>query len=189
MRTTLLLLGLGALTLPPPARAADTINLSSLDLRIKQDMGEFHRDQTADGSPITIAGQKFDHGVGTHSNSSMSLGLDGKAEAFSAKVGVDDEITDVGTITFTLTGDGRKLWESPAMNFGDAPVSISVDLHGVRTLVLTARDGGDGNNHDHADWADAKIVMTSGQPTVLDPDAGIAASPAASATNSVSPAK
>jgi alpha-galactosidase len=177
---------LGGLILCSAAPAAETVRVSDLDLRVKQDFGEVHRDQSVDGNPLTIAGQKFDHGFGTHANSVMRLGLGGKAESFTAKVGVDDELTDVGTITFTLTGDGKKLWESGAMNFGDAPQSVTVDLHGVQTLVLGARDGGDGNNHNHADWADATIVMTGGKPVMLDPEGKDAPAPAA--TNTV-PAK
>ncbi len=172
---------LGALALCGVAVAADTVRLSDLDLRVKQDFGEFHRDLSVDGNPITIAGQKFDHGFGTHANSTVRLGLGGKAGSFTAKVGVDDELTDVGTVTFTLTGDGKKLWESSAMNFGDAPESVTVDLHGIQTLVLSARDGGDGNNHNHADWADAKIVMTGGKPVILDPEGKDTAGPAAKA--------
>jgi alpha-galactosidase len=175
------------------AQAADTVRVSDLEMRVKQDFGEVHRDQSVDGNPISIAGKKFDHGFGTHANSVMRLGLGGKAESFTARVGVDDELTDVGTITFTLTGDGKKLWESSALNFGDAPESVTVDLHGVQTLVLSARDGGDGNDHNHADWADAQIVMTGGKPVMLDPagtdTAAPAAKPDAAAATNATPTK
>lgn len=165
------IVALGLLFFALVAVAAETVCVGDLELKVKQDWGEVHRNQSADGNSLTIGGQKFDHGFGTHANSTLRLGLDGRAESFTARVGVDDEITDVGTITFTVTGDGRKLWESSAMNFGDAPVPVTVDLHGIQTLVLTARDGGDGNNHDHADWAEPAIVMTSSKPVVLDPEA------------------
>src|SRR6185503_735029 len=52
---------------------------------------------------------------------------------------------------------------------GEAAKSVSVDLRGVRTLVLNVTDTGDGINYDHADWADAKIVMSEGQPRVMSP--------------------
>ena len=34
----------------------------------------------------------------------------------------------------------------------------SVDVTGVHTLELVVTDAGDGVIHDHADWADARLV-------------------------------
>jgi alpha-galactosidase len=151
-------------------RAAETFRVSDLELRVKQDWGDPHRDLTVDSNPLTIAGHKFEHGLGTHANSIMRIGLDGKAESFTAEVGVDDEQSDTGTVTFTVKGDGKKLFESGVMQSGDSPKKISVDLHGVKVLTLLVGDAGDGIDHDHADWADAKIVMTEGKPVTLDPE-------------------
>jgi alpha-galactosidase len=150
--------------------AAETNYVSDLDLRVSQGWGDPHRDLSVDGNPLVIGGHKYEHGLGTHAISIMRLGLDGKAESFTADVGVDGSESADGTVTFTVMGDGRKLFESGIMHGGDAPKSVSVDLHGVKTLLLYVGDAGDGIDHDHADWADAKIVMTEGKPVVLDPD-------------------
>ncbi len=160
-------------------RASETFRVSDLELRVKQDWGEPHRDLSVDSNPLTIAGHKYEHGLGTHANSTMRIGLDGKAETFTAEVGVDDEQSDTGTVTFTVLGDGKKLFESGMMQSGDSPKKISVDLKGVKILTLLVGDAGDGIDHDHADWADAKIVMTEGKPVTLDPEGKDNATPAA----------
>ncbi len=152
------------------AWAAETNYVSDLDLRVSQGWGDPHRNLSVDGNPLVIGGHKYEHGLGTHAISIMRIGLDGKAESFTADVGVDGSESADGTVTFTVMGDGKKLFESGIMRGGDAPKPVSVDLHGVKTLLLYVGDAGDGIDYDHADWADAKIVMTEGKPVVLDPE-------------------
>jgi alpha-glucosidase len=41
---------------------------------------------------------------------------------------------------------------------GEAARKIDVDLSGKKVIELRVTDGGDGKNHDHADWADAKFI-------------------------------
>jgi alpha-galactosidase len=92
------------------AMASETFYVSDLELRVQQGWGDPHRDLSVDGNPLSIGGQKYEHGLGTHANSIMRIGLDGKAESFTADVGVDgDESTD-GTVAFMVVGDGKKLF-------------------------------------------------------------------------------
>src|SRR5260370_26293317 len=72
---------------------AETFQVSSLDLQaVEQDWSEAHRDKSVDGNALSVGGFKFEHGVGTHADSSMLISLDGKAERFSAVVGVDGDV-------------------------------------------------------------------------------------------------
>jgi alpha-galactosidase len=151
--------------------AGETFALSSLDLRADQDWGELHRDKSVDNHPLSIGGRKFDRGLGTHANSSLRIALNGKAGQFTASTGVDDEAGQRGSVTFSISGDNRTLWESGVMRGGDAPRSVSVDLRGINTLVLHVGDAGDGIDFDHADWADALITMAEGKPTAFTPPA------------------
>src|SRR5262245_9176124 len=150
------------------ARAAD-VWISDRDLRLIQGWGEPQRNRSVDRNLLSIGGKKFDHGIGTHANSLMRISLGGTAQQFTAQVGLDDEAEPVGSVAFTVAGDGKTLFESGPMRKGDAPKNVSVDLHGVRTLVLSVSDAGDGINYDHADWADAKIVMSEGRPRMIAP--------------------
>jgi len=176
----ILLASVGLLTLTvATAWAAGTNYVSDLELRLKQDWGEPHRDRSVDNHPLSIGGIKFEHGLGTHAVSVMRIGLAGKAESFTAMVGVDDEKTGSGSVTFTVSGDGKKLFDSGMIIGGNPPKAISVDLHGVKTLVLEVGDADDGIDSDHADWADAKIVMTEGKPVTLDPEGDEASDSAA----------
>ena len=63
------------------------------------------------------------------------------------------------------------LWKSGVLTGGHPAVPVKVDVTGVRTLGLRVTDGGDGTGSDHADWAEAGIVMNDGaaKPVSLPP--------------------
>ena len=166
---TPLALALASLTLAGVARA-DSYSLETLDLSsIEQGWGEAHAGKSVDGHGLSIGRQKFAHGIGTHATSTFRIDLGGKAEQFTASVGVDDEVGQRGSVVFRLTGDGKTLWDSGLMRGGMPAKPVAVDLHGVKKLTLTVEDGGDGMDFDHADWADAQIAMAEGKPAVLTP--------------------
>jgi alpha-galactosidase len=147
---------------------ADTFNLETLDLKqVEQGWGSPRAGQSVDGHPLSVGGQKFVHGLGTHAYSIFRLDLGGKGERFTASVGVDDEVGKRGSVSFKVVGDRKTLWESPTLHGGEPAKSVSVDLHGVKVLVLSVGDAGDGMDYDHADWADAQLVMTEGKPQAL----------------------
>jgi alpha-galactosidase len=146
-----------------------SFSLSSLGLEADQDWGELRQDQSVDRHPLSIGGRKFEHGLGTHANSTLRVALGGTADRFTASVGVDDEVGRRGSISFKIVGDNQTRWESGVMHGGDPAQTVSVDLHGVKTLVLSVSDAGDGIDYDHADWAEAVIAMTSGKPAPVRP--------------------
>ncbi len=73
-------------------------------------------------------------------------------------MGVDDEVTQNGSMMFAVSGDGKSLATTPLVRRGDPARALSVDVTGIATLLLRVIDGGDGRNHDHADWADAHLT-------------------------------
>jgi alpha-galactosidase len=119
------------------------------------------KNKSIDGKTLTIAGKTFERGFATHSVSSLLILLDGKANAFNAQVGIDDEVTGHDAAAeFEIYGDGKKLWSSGVMRIGDAAKPCFVQLSGVKKLELVVADGGNGNYYDHADWVDAKFETT-----------------------------
>ncbi len=140
--------------------STETIWLSSLDVsRVEQGWGQAHSNRSVYNRRLTIAGRVFQRGIGTHANSTIPLELDGNAVELSGWVGVDDETNGRGSIVFQIKADGKEIWNSGLMRPGDAAKEFSLDVKGVKSLVLLATDGGDGFDYDHADWADLKITM------------------------------
>jgi alpha-galactosidase len=147
---------------------AASFGLESLDLQhVEQEWGQPHANQSVEGHPLTLQGKRFEHGLGTHANSTFRIALGGKAERFTATVGVDDETDQRGSVVFKVVGDGKVLWESGVLRGGEKPKEVAVDLSGVQKLVLQVADAGDGIDHDHADWAEATIAMSDGKPEAV----------------------
>nr|WP_321378749.1 NPCBM/NEW2 domain-containing protein [uncultured Bacteroides sp.] len=139
--------------------SAQTVWLDQLDLSpTTQGWGLPKKNKTVDDNIMTIAGKTFERGFGTHAESSLFIQLDGKANSFTAQVGIDDEVKGRNSaVEFIVYGDGVKLWSSGVMHEGDTARPCNVKLSGVKKLGLVVTEGGNGNSSDHADWADAKF--------------------------------
>jgi alpha-galactosidase len=168
----IVMIGMVLASIAAPCQAkTETFGVELLDLQyVDQGWGSPQTNKSLAGNTISIGGQKFEHGFGTHAVSTLRIDLNGSAERFTAAVGVDDEVGQKGgSVNFRLIGDGKILWESGVMRSGNPAKMADVELHGVKRLVLNVGDGGDGSGWDHADWADAKIVMSAGRPKALGP--------------------
>ncbi|MBA3938853.1 MAG: NPCBM/NEW2 domain-containing protein, partial [Planctomycetes bacterium] len=157
----------------PQAHAAVSIPLASLDLApMTQEYGQPEVDRSVGGRPLRIAGQEFPHGLGTHAASQLTIRVERHALRFHARVGVDDEGPG-GTVEFHVRGDGKPLWSSGIMRAGQPAKEVDVPLAGVALVVLETDATADGNTDDHADWAEAELIMEDGAKptTVADPDA------------------
>ena len=157
--------------------SAETVWLDQLNLgNATQGWGDPHKNKSVEGNPLTIGGQTFSRGFGTHAASTLKVDLAGHAEKFSASVGVDDEVHSnvASSVEFVVRGDGKLLWKSGMMRANDAAKECEVELKGVKLLVLEVSDAGDGEGWDHADWADAKLEMISGRPVTIPVESPLA---------------
>jgi alpha-galactosidase len=142
--------------------SAQTVWLDQLDLSAAtQGHGTPKSNKSVDGKTLTIAGKTYQRGFGSHSESSLTVLVEGKATMFTAKVGIDDEVKgQKPAAEFVVYGDNKKLWASGVMYFGDTARTCSVQLAGIQKLELVVTDGGNGNYYDHVDWCDARFETT-----------------------------
>lgn len=164
-KTCLTALALVSAFCPQPAQAAParTVWLDSLDLSgMRQEYGDPHAGKSVEGTPLSLAGTVYAHGVGTHAASSFDVDLKGAATRFRAVVGVDDERKNQGSVVFQVFVDGEKKAETLVLHGGDPPVRLSVNLTGAHRLRLVVTDGGDNYVNDHADWANAFLTLRRG---------------------------
>lgn len=119
-----------------------------------------------DGLTLTIGGKTYARGLGVHANSDVRYNLAGACSAFSAEIGVDDEVGNLGTVVFEVwNGESALLYRSPVLRGTDAALPVTVNVSDVQELRLVVRDGGDGINFDHADWASAQVRCTAAAPS------------------------
>jgi alpha-galactosidase len=150
-----------ALAISAAASAQQTFWLNQVNPNMVEfdSNGRARIDHSTLNRPLSVGGHEFTNGLGTKAQSQLTLDLQGKAQSFSGKVGVDDEVAKgKGSVVFKLMNDKKTLWQSPVMHAGDEAREVNVSLKGVQQLTLVADDNNDGNDGDDADWLEAKIV-------------------------------
>jgi len=156
--------GLGALSLDP---GNNTLGFEPL-LSATNGYGPFETNTSngeaakGDGKPMTLNGVVYQKGFGVHSNGTLVYSLQNTQGAvcsiFQAKIGVDDEVGNNGSVVFqVLTGatpvTATVVYDSGVMTGASATKSINLNISGSKVLLLRVTDAGDGNYFDHADWA------------------------------------
>ncbi|MBB5895290.1 NPCBM/NEW2 domain-containing protein [Kutzneria kofuensis] len=114
--------------------------------------------KAGDGHPIKLGGVTYAKGLGTNAPSTITYYLGGRCSTISSTVGLDDEKTGAGSVTFEIWADGKKVADSGLIKRGDPAQTLTADATGASLLRLIVTDGGDGNTNDHADWANAQIT-------------------------------
>lgn len=151
------------------AEEVQTVWLDELDIsKATAGWGTSQANKSIDENPLTIGGETFERGFGTHADGEFNIRLDGKAIRFSAMAGVDSETAGRGSIVFIVVGDGEELFKSESLRANDKAISIEVDLKSLKHLRLLVTGAGDGIDYDHADWAMAKIEYTGQKPAAIN---------------------
>ncbi|MGO8690595.1 MAG: NPCBM/NEW2 domain-containing protein [Thermoguttaceae bacterium] len=163
-----LALGLLLAAAPRAARGAETVWLTSLDLKkMTQGWGDPQIDHSVTKTPLVLAGRHFAHGVGTHAPSTLWIDLGGGADRFLATVGINDSAGAGDGVIFKISGDGKTLFQSGVMKLGQPPQTVDIDIKGVKTLVLAVKLVNTAGNA-HADWADAHFLVSGAKPRAID---------------------
>ncbi len=101
-----------AATAPAGSLWIDTLDLGKMSVGYGKPLAG----QSIDRHPLTIKGQVFPHGIGTHALSQIAIDLNG-ATHFSSAVGVDDETAGKGSVVFEVYGDGSGYDGHQALDF------------------------------------------------------------------------
>ncbi|MQA28774.1 MAG: hypothetical protein GEU82_02895 [Luteitalea sp.] len=117
-------------------------------------------DGAADGAPLSLNGVTYAKGLGAHGASDVRYALERSCSVLTAVVGIDDEVGDLGSAVFQVWTDGVKRYDSGVLNGAMPGVSVDVSVAGANELALIVTDGGDGNSHDHGDWANARLICS-----------------------------
>ena len=124
------------------------------------DRWEYARDGSAAGLDLRVAGSTYDKGVGLHSHSRLSYAVPKDCRRFEAMVGLDDRTGRRGSVRIRVLADGKPLniGGERELSAVGGPLSIGVDLAGVKELTLEVDFGRSGPVGDHVDWVDACFV-------------------------------
>ncbi|MEU2716375.1 NPCBM/NEW2 domain-containing protein [Streptomyces sp. NPDC007205] len=110
-----------------------------------------------DGHPITIGGAVYAKGLGAHAPSDVSFYTGKACTKVTADVGLDDEKGAKGTVTFEIWADGTRVTSTGVLTNAMPARPLTADVTGAQVVHLVVTDAGDGNDSDHADWANASL--------------------------------
>ena len=114
--------------------------------------------ESGDGKLMSIDGQGYFRGIGVKADSAIKFRLDGKYKTFVSDIGLDDSSKGKGSVRFQVWADGKKLFDSGEVRGTGKARTISVPVAGKQELWLVVTDAEDGNAHDYANWANARLA-------------------------------
>jgi hypothetical protein len=122
----------------------------------------YRRDRSVLGGSFMVGGKRYSKGIGMHSAARLTYRLDGKYQRFDAAAALDDSSEGRGSVTFGVyllrDGQWKQAATSDTVRGGDSPEPVSVDVRGSEMITLTVDFADRGDELDHADWLDARLV-------------------------------
>ncbi len=120
-------------------------------------------DRNVLGGRLRSGEKVFLRGLGMHSASRAAFELTGKEQRLEAEFALDDSAKARGSIVGKVlleheTGKWTTAWESPILHGRDTPVRFSVPLTGARRLALLVEFADHGDEWDHANWLNTRLV-------------------------------
>jgi hypothetical protein len=129
-------------------------------VRSAQSWRQLNLDRGVSGSPLSIAGVSYQHGLGTHADSFIRLRLDRAGRSFTGACGIDDQERARGQALFRIRdSSGEVLFESGEVLGGEPARRFSVILEGRKELLLEVRKVLS-TDYAHADWVDLRVQGT-----------------------------
>lgn len=145
----------------------DQLDLSNVD----QSAGKAIANQSMWKTPLMIAGEKFERGVGTHAESVIRINLDGKTISFKARVGIDDSAPEhelkQASAEFIIIGNDKVIWRSGIMRANEKAKDVNVSTKGIKSLVLSVDHTGDGTVGDRTNWVNAFFEVQGADPVSI----------------------
>ena len=127
----------------------------------------------ANGQPMRVSGEPIKQGFGTAGHAAVYFELDGKAEFFETRYGIDDAMRKTGIVAIELYGDGKRIFESPEIKAEAGLVPIKVSLAGVHELTLVVQPRREFQAGltvaTQVDWVDPVIGYHGTEPKFIDP--------------------
>jgi len=111
------------------------------------------------GGWLQLVGHSHARGFGMTSGMSAAFAVEPADRQFQATVGIDDSVGAAGSVIFAVDLDGRRLFTSPTVRGGEAPLAIGpLDITGGTSLTLSVEFADFGQVQDVANWCDPLIL-------------------------------
>ncbi|MCH2183171.1 MAG: NPCBM/NEW2 domain-containing protein [Mariniblastus sp.] len=121
------------------------------------------RNRSVEGNPLTLKNPStgetsiYAQGLGTQAFTALTFENGGDFDRFQVTVGIDAETMGHGDCELVVQGDGIQLW-SKRVRGSDPPEVLSIDIAGMKEIMLIVKAGEQFDLADHVDWCEARFV-------------------------------
>jgi hypothetical protein len=124
---------------------------------------DYGADRNVLGGRLRQSGVVYPKGIALHSTARLAYTLDLPYRRFEAELAIDDAARGGGSVVFRVLHDGgngewQDAYRSPVIRGGMPPLPIRVDLAGAKRLVLIVEFADRGDQLDHANWLNARLI-------------------------------
>ena len=102
----------------------------------QQGWGSMHKNESIEGNPLNVNGQKFTNGIAVHAASTTVFDIDKKFSTVKFSVGLDDESLCSEGVAVEVLGDGNSITKTPFFQNGRL-VDIAAKVAGVKKLTIS----------------------------------------------------
>lgn len=133
---------------------------------------DLHGDATRLRSQIGVADSKVDISdkslavLPLVNGTKLYFRKEGNDKQFLGLAGTSGKI-DKGSVCFIVKGDGKELYNSGILHGNESPLSMDIDLKGIRILELSVEPTDDGASGDNALWITPTIEYKSAKPETI----------------------
>ena len=119
------------------------------------------RDRNFDGGPLQLriedVTRQFKKGLAIHSRSEIVYRLERQFRRLVALAGIEPTLIPQGNVKLIIMGDGDPLFESSVAGNAE-PISLDVDISGIRRLRIIVDFGADLDIADHLILCEGKVT-------------------------------
>lgn len=132
--------------------------LSAMDMiSSTQDWGSPQKNESVEHHTLTLDGEPFRYGIGSHANSKIEYRLPRNYNTFHVTIGLDDESHCGDGASFIVQTDGNEIYRSKKM-YSLEKEELHLDVNHAKILTLML-DMGKNKDCDHGDWANAWLEV------------------------------
>ena len=122
----------------------------------KQEWGNLHRNESIEGNKLSVNGQSFINGIGTHASSTTIFDVAKKFATVKFSVGLDDESLCSEGVGVEVLGDGKSLAKTPFFQNGELH-KVEANIAGVQKLTIRSFPK-EGINCSHVDIINPVLI-------------------------------
>jgi hypothetical protein len=115
-------------------------------------------DRNVTGTPLRVAGRTYEHGLGVHSQSSITFDLKGAYRRFVTSMGLDDQSGPYANVDVEIRIDGQLRFAQEDIAPGKLHGPIRLDVTGAKRIKLTVLFGQNADLQDRFDWIEPALI-------------------------------